>query len=109
MTLVSENDGAAAGPPQSRNHLLAVLPPGEYLELRPHLTSVRLEARARLAEPNREIEWVYFPIDAVISVAAVDGEDDAVEVGSIGCERIKLNFSEVGFVAPFLVVFRPTS
>jgi Crp-like helix-turn-helix protein len=86
MTLVSENDGAAAGPPQSRNHLLAVLPPGEYLELRPHLTTVRLEARARLAEPNREIEWVYFPLDAVISVAAVDGEDDAVEVGSIGCE-----------------------
>jgi CRP-like cAMP-binding protein len=87
MTLVAEEEPAATAPPQSRNHLLAVLPPSEYLELRPYLTTVRLHAKARLAEPNLPIEAVYFPLDAVISVSALsDDEDDGVEVGSVGCE-----------------------
>ena len=75
-----------APPPQSRNHLLAVLPPSEFLSLRPHLTTVDLRARDRLAEPNRVIEAVYFPLDAVLSMAAVGGEGGSVEVGSVGCE-----------------------
>jgi hypothetical protein len=87
MTLAAEEVAAAPAPPQSRNHLLAVLPPSEFLELRPYLTAVRLNAKTRLAEPNRPIEAVYFPLDAVISVSAMgESDDDAVEVGSIGCE-----------------------
>jgi CRP-like cAMP-binding protein len=87
MTLVAEEDLAATAPPQSRNHLLAVLPPSEFLELRPHLTTVRLPARARLAEPNLPIEAVYFPLDTVISVSTLSDDDgDGVEVGSVGCE-----------------------
>lgn len=85
MTLVADGLPPAA-PPQSRNHLLAVLPPSEYLELRPHLTTVRLDPKTRLAEPNLPIEAVYFPLDVVISVVAVDDEGDAVEVASVGCE-----------------------
>lgn len=85
MTLVADGPTAAA-PPQSRNHLLAGLPPSEFLVLQPHLTTVRLEAKTRLAEPNRPIEAGYFPLDAVISVSAVDNDDDAVEVASVGCE-----------------------
>jgi CRP-like cAMP-binding protein len=71
---------------QSPNHLLAVLPANEYLELRPLLTSVRLAARARLALPNRQIEAVYFPLDAVVSMSAAGDAGETVEVGSIGCE-----------------------
>jgi CRP-like cAMP-binding protein len=87
MTIVVEEVAAAPAPPQSRNHLLAVLPSSEFLELRPYLATVRLDAKTRLAEPNRPIEAVYFPLDAVISVSAVgENDDDAVEVGSVGCE-----------------------
>jgi CRP-like cAMP-binding protein len=87
MTLAGEE--VPPGPrhaPQSRNHLLAVLPPGEFLELRPHLTTVALRPRDRLAEPGRVIDVVYFPLDAVLSMAAVDRGGGSVEVGSVGCE-----------------------
>lgn len=62
------------------------MPPSEFAELRPHLTTVQLAAKQRLAEPNQHIPAVYFPIDAVVSVTAVGGSDASVEVGSVGCE-----------------------
>lgn len=87
MTLAAEEAPPAPNtPPQSRNHLLGVLPPSEFLELKPYLTTVDLRARERLAEPGRVIEAVYFPHDAVLSMAAVDRGGGAVEVGSVGCE-----------------------
>ncbi len=54
--------------------------------MKAHLTTVDLRAKDRLAEPNRPIEAVYFPLDAVLSMAAVDRDGEAVEVGSVGCE-----------------------
>ncbi len=86
MTLVAEEKFTSTAPLQSRNHLLTVLPPEEFAQLRLHLTPVRLEAKGRLAEPNRPIDAVYFPLDAVISVTAVSHDDNSVEVGSVGCE-----------------------
>jgi CRP-like cAMP-binding protein len=86
VTLAAEGLSLADAPPQSRNHLLATLPPDEYLELRPLLTTVRLAAKSRLAEPNRQIDAVYFPMDAVISASAAGVQGETVEVGSIGCE-----------------------
>ena len=86
MTIVAEERLPTDTPTQSRNHLLAVLPASELLELRLMLTRVRLAAKARLAEPNRQIDAVYFPLDAVISVSAADDTGKGVEVGSIGCE-----------------------
>jgi CRP-like cAMP-binding protein len=47
---------------------------------------VQLVAKQRLAEANQRIPAVYFPLDAVISVVAVGGDDATVEVGSVGCE-----------------------
>jgi hypothetical protein len=87
MTLAAEEAPPAhPPPPQSRNHLLAALPASEFRELRAHLTTVDLRAKDRLAEPNRPIEMVYFPLDAVLSMAAVDRDGEAIEVGSVGCE-----------------------
>jgi CRP-like cAMP-binding protein len=82
----AEEAPPAQTPPQSRNHLLAVIPPSEFRELKAHLTTVDLHAKDRLAEPNRPIEAVYFPLDAVLSMAAVGRDEEAVEVGSVGCE-----------------------
>jgi CRP-like cAMP-binding protein len=85
MTSAAE-ETPPAPTPQSRNHLLAVIPASEFRELQAHLTTVDLRAKDRLAEPNRAIEAVYFPLDAVLSMAAVDHDEEAVEVGSVGCE-----------------------
>jgi len=85
MTSAAE-ETPSAPTPQSRNHLLAVIPASEFRELKAHLTTVDLRAKDRLAEPNRAIEAVYFPLDAVLSMAAVDRDEEAVEVGSVGCE-----------------------
>src|ERR1700752_3934769 len=72
VTLAAEKAPPAPIPPQSRNHLLAVIPASEFRELKAHLTTVDLRAKDRLAETNRPIEMVYFPLDAVLSMAAVD-------------------------------------
>ncbi len=85
MTSAAE-ETPPAPTPQSRNHLLAVIPASEFRELKAQLTTVDLRAKDRLAEPNRAIEAVYFPLDAVLSMAASDGDEEAVEVGSVGCE-----------------------
>jgi CRP-like cAMP-binding protein len=85
MTSAAE-ETPSAPTPQSRNHLLAVIPASEFRELKAHLTTVDLRAKDRLAEPNRAIEAVYFPHDAVLSMAAVNRDEEAVEVGSVGCE-----------------------
>src|SRR5580765_359520 len=85
MTSAAE-ETPPAPTPQSRNHLLAVIPASEFRELQAHLTTVDLRAKDRLAEPNRAIEAVYFPLDAVLSMAAIDRDEETVEVGSVGCE-----------------------
>ena len=85
MTLVAE-EAPAVATPRSANHILAALPADEFVVLRPHLATVDLKARQRLTEPNQPIAAVYFPLDAVVSVAAVGDDDSGVEVGSVGCE-----------------------
>lgn len=86
MTLAVEQAPPATTPPQSRSHLLAAIPASEFRQLKAYLTTVDLRAKDRLAEPNRAIEAVYFPLDAVLTMAAVDRDGEAVEVGSVGCE-----------------------
>ena len=68
------------------NRLLAGLGRQELEQLRPHLRHVRLEIRSALWEPNRPIETVYFPINCVTSVVAMDDAGRAVEVGTVGNE-----------------------
>lgn len=86
MTQVAKEGPTATAPPQSRNHILAVLPPAEFLQLRPHLSPVELTAKQRLSESHQPIPAVYFPLDAVISVTALGASSGGVEVGSVGCE-----------------------
>ncbi|HEX5574944.1 MAG TPA: Crp/Fnr family transcriptional regulator [Gemmatimonadales bacterium] len=72
-------------PKQNANQLLAALPPEDYARLRPELATVAMKLKQILWEPNRPIEAVYFPIDAVSSILALtDGH--TVEVGTIGNE-----------------------
>ena len=72
-------------PRQTANQLLAALPPRDYARLRSGLTTVPMKLKQILWEPNRPIEAVYFPIDAVASILALT-EGHTVEVGTIGNE-----------------------
>lgn len=69
------------------NYILAGLSAAEYQRLRPDLVTVKLEQKQVLWEPNRAIENIYFPLDAVASILAVT-EEGLVEVGTIGNEGV---------------------
>ena len=68
-----------------RNRLLARLPSPEYERLSPHLKSVALPINQVLVEAHAPIEFVYFPLNCVLSaIALTDGE--GIEVGTVGNE-----------------------
>jgi CRP-like cAMP-binding protein len=70
------------------NRIIAQLDPEELDRLQPHLELVRLNARAPLWEPNQQMEAVYFPIDSVNSIMALDDAGGEIEVGTIGNEGL---------------------
>ena len=71
-----------------RNSVLAGLLASDYQHLLPKLEPVMLTDGQVLYHPDQEIEYVYFPDDAV--VAMIDAMEDGrtVEVGIIGREGI---------------------
>lgn len=71
---------------ETRNRLLAALPPDERERLHAGLELVRLKFRQVLFEPNRTIEHVYFPENAVVSILGIMEDGSAVETGTVGNE-----------------------
>jgi CRP-like cAMP-binding protein len=69
-----------------RNHLLAALARDDLNLLEPHLSPLVLERRHAVETPSRIIDYVYFVETAIASVVAVNGKDERIEVGLIGCE-----------------------
>lgn len=76
------------GPPDvaGDNRLLAALPDAARRPLQRHVERVRLGTGQPLYAPDRPIEHVYFPINAVVSVFAVMPEGGRVEVLTVGNE-----------------------
>lgn len=72
-----------------RNLILASLPPSELGELLPQLELVELGMKEMLHEPDRPIEFVFFPCNLVASLlsANLGGEGpEYVEVATVGRE-----------------------
>ncbi|WP_120008084.1 Crp/Fnr family transcriptional regulator [Teichococcus vastitatis] len=69
-----------------RNRLLALLPPEDFAVLRPRLHNVELSLRQIVHEPNKPIDYVYFPERGWLSMLAYLEDGDAAEVGLIGKE-----------------------
>jgi CRP-like cAMP-binding protein len=69
-----------------RNRLLAALPPADVSLLVSSLEKLALERRHVLEHPNKPIDYIYFPETCVVSVVALNGRDERIEVGLIGCE-----------------------
>ncbi len=66
------------------NQILAALPKSEYQRLAPYLTPVDLASGILLYEPQEEIDTVYFPISALISIVSTLENGTTTEIGLIG-------------------------
>lgn len=69
-----------------RNDILRALLNSEYKRLRPKLEHVTLKVQEIIYRADQEIEYVYFPEDAVIAMIDTMEEGGTVEVGVIGHE-----------------------
>jgi CRP-like cAMP-binding protein len=77
---------AEAHAPQRQNRLLSTLPAEEYRQIAPELEMISLGLRDKLYESHRPIEYVYFPVNGVMSMLADMAEDTLVEVATVGNE-----------------------
>ena len=72
--------------PPNENHILTRLPHEDYERLRPHLEPVELRHSQVLHEAGANIEYVYFPHNAMVSLILHTPEGESVEVGVVGFE-----------------------
>jgi len=75
----------AAGKPVCNNLLLSI-PDSEYRAIRPHLDFLSLPPHLTLYEPNRPLEFVYFPNAGMVSLVVETEDGRTVEVGEVGKE-----------------------
>jgi CRP-like cAMP-binding protein len=68
------------------NKLLAALPADELQRLMPHLKRVSLSIKQVVYEQNEDIETVYFPESAIMSLVAIMEDGTIVEVATVGNE-----------------------
>src|ERR1044072_1698095 len=72
--------------PENKNRLLLALEPKELEILYGHLAHVALEKGALLYDPGDQIDTIYFPHDAVISLMTLMEGGEAIESATIGRE-----------------------
>src|SRR5215208_4501728 len=70
------------------NKLLAALPPNILERLRPNLELVQLELGASVYEAGRKQAYVYFPIDAIVSLLYVMKDGASAEIAVVGNEGL---------------------
>lgn len=70
----------------SENHLITLLPRSDRSRLRGLSESVALTLGDVLAEPGQRTRYVYFPVDAFISLVTGIGGKPVLEVGMVGRE-----------------------
>ncbi|HEY9833429.1 MAG TPA: Crp/Fnr family transcriptional regulator [Stenomitos sp.] len=72
--------------PLSPNRLLASLPSEELTALQPHLEQVSLSLGQPIIFPDEPIPFIYFPLNALLSLVTVMEDGSTVEAGAIGRE-----------------------
>ncbi len=71
-----------------QNRLLAALPEEDYQHLVTHLECVELSSDQVLHEHGEPIDYVYFPLEGVISLVNIMSDGWIIEVGLVGQEGI---------------------
>jgi CRP-like cAMP-binding protein len=72
----------------NRNHLLAALPAEEFARLQPHLELVPMLLGETLYEPDGQLQHVYFPTTAIVSLLYIMESGVSAEMASVGNEGI---------------------
>ena len=72
--------------PLTANHLLAALPALAYQRIKSGLDPVELSYGQVLYEPHARIDYVYFPIDCLVSLLTAVDKQRNLEVGMVGNE-----------------------
>ena len=72
----------------SQNHLLAALPATEFERLAPHLERVPLLLGETLYEPGEQLQHVYFPTTAIVSLLYVLESGASAEIAGVGNEGV---------------------
>src|SRR5688572_3992311 len=70
----------------ARNRLLACLPKKDHKKFASELELVSLKLRHIAYEPGKKIEYIYFPLNSVISIVAGTRHGKGIEIASIGNE-----------------------
>jgi len=71
-----------------QNRLLAVLPEDERARIFPHLDLVSLPLGDVLYESGGQLNYVYFPTTAIVSLLSVMENGSSAEIAIVGCEGI---------------------
>ena len=69
-----------------QNRLLAGLTSKELQRLHPHLEQVSLSHGQEIILPDEPIEFVYFPLNSLLSLVTMMEDGSTVEARAIGCE-----------------------
>src|SRR3990172_7129585 len=72
----------------NQNHLLAALPTAEFERLAPRLELVPLLLGDTLYEPGGQLQYVYFPTTAIISLLYVMESGVSAEIAGVGNEGV---------------------
>lgn len=71
-----------------KNHLLAMLPPVDLERLAPYLELVPLALGDMLYEPDKHLQYAYFPTTSVISLHYVTESGASAEAAGVGNEGV---------------------
>jgi len=72
----------------NRNYLLAALPAAEFERLEAHLELIPMLLGETLYEPGRQLQHVYFPTTAIVSLLYIMESGASAEVARVGNEGI---------------------
>jgi CRP-like cAMP-binding protein len=72
----------------NRNYLLAALPAAEFERLESHLELVPMLLGETLYEPGRQLQHVYFPTTAIVSLLYITESGASAEMARVGNEGI---------------------
>ena len=72
----------------NQNHLLAALPAAEFARLAPHLELVPMLLGETLYEPGGQLQHVYFPTTAIVSLLYILESGASAEIAGVGNEGV---------------------
>ncbi|HZM08100.1 MAG TPA: hypothetical protein VFC11_06555 [Methylocella sp.] len=74
--------------PSTQNRLLAALTPVDQALLAPLFKEMALKMGTVLQEPETPIEFVYFPLEGMVSLFAVMSDGRGIEIATVDKEGV---------------------